>query len=210
MTAGADFRARAGRGFEGDLWVSGPRPQRAAGRPLKSKKKSASNSPKSSSTPSTGTLRSAPGRMSRVRRESLPGFKCSIWSTRKASRPVRPTKRCREVADPSASHLWTCRMRKGISITLKPGDRRRLKALARDRNAPQKTCLAGRDRAAERQWCRHRQVEDLCLALVRTLHALDGTSTDADGFRHQGGGPFLVSGSSWLGASGFKWPVSFF
>jgi hypothetical protein len=29
-------------------------------------------------------------------------------------------------------------MRKGISITLKPGDRRRLKALARDRNAPQK------------------------------------------------------------------------
>jgi transposase len=29
-------------------------------------------------------------------------------------------------------------MRTGISITLKPGDRRRLKALARDRNAPQK------------------------------------------------------------------------
>src|SRR5271156_2030133 len=32
--------------------------------------------------------------------------------------------------------LW--RMRAGISIILKPGDRRRLKALARDRNAPQK------------------------------------------------------------------------
>src|SRR5271154_878127 len=29
-------------------------------------------------------------------------------------------------------------MRTGISITLRPGDRRRLKALARDRNAPQK------------------------------------------------------------------------
>jgi hypothetical protein len=29
-------------------------------------------------------------------------------------------------------------MRTGISITLKPSDRRRLKALARDRNAPQK------------------------------------------------------------------------
>ena len=29
-------------------------------------------------------------------------------------------------------------MRNGISITLKPGDRRRLKALTRDRNAPQK------------------------------------------------------------------------
>jgi transposase len=32
--------------------------------------------------------------------------------------------------------VW--RMRNGISITLKPGDRRRLKALTRDRNAPQK------------------------------------------------------------------------
>ena len=30
------------------------------------------------------------------------------------------------------------RMRTGISITLKPSDRRRLKALARDRNAPHK------------------------------------------------------------------------
>ena len=29
-------------------------------------------------------------------------------------------------------------MRTGISITLKPADRRRLKALARDRNAPHK------------------------------------------------------------------------
>ena len=29
-------------------------------------------------------------------------------------------------------------MRTGISITLKPSDRRRLKALARDRNAPHK------------------------------------------------------------------------
>src|SRR5271169_704454 len=29
-------------------------------------------------------------------------------------------------------------MRTGVSITLKPADRRRLKALARDRNAPQK------------------------------------------------------------------------
>jgi transposase len=29
-----------------------------------------------------------------------------------------------------------CRMRTGISITLKPSDRRRLKPLARDRNAP--------------------------------------------------------------------------
>jgi hypothetical protein len=29
-------------------------------------------------------------------------------------------------------------MRNGISITLKPGDRRRLKALTRTRNAPQK------------------------------------------------------------------------
>src|ERR1700738_592666 len=32
--------------------------------------------------------------------------------------------------------VW--RMRTGISITLKPADRRRLKALARDRNAPHK------------------------------------------------------------------------
>src|SRR5271169_5631310 len=32
--------------------------------------------------------------------------------------------------------VW--RMRNGISITLKPGDCRRLKALTRDRNAPQK------------------------------------------------------------------------
>ena len=32
--------------------------------------------------------------------------------------------------------VW--RMRIGISITLKPADRRRLKTLARDRNAPQK------------------------------------------------------------------------
>ena len=40
------------------------------------------------------------------------------------------------------SHLTGCmrvwRMRTGISITLKPADRRRLKALARDRNAPHK------------------------------------------------------------------------
>jgi len=32
--------------------------------------------------------------------------------------------------------VW--RMRTGISITLKPADRRRLKALARDRNTPHK------------------------------------------------------------------------
>jgi hypothetical protein len=36
--------------------------------------------------------------------------------------------------------VW--RMRTGISITLKPGDRRRLKALARDRNTPHKHVLS--------------------------------------------------------------------
>src|SRR5665213_2112027 len=34
--------------------------------------------------------------------------------------------------------MRVCRMRTGISITLKPADRRRLKALARDRNTPHK------------------------------------------------------------------------
>ena len=40
-------------------------------------------------------------------------------------------------------------MRTGISITLMPGDRRRLEALVRDRNAPHKHGLAGRDRAVD-------------------------------------------------------------
>ena len=34
--------------------------------------------------------------------------------------------------------MRVCRMRTGIFITLKPGDRRRLAALTRDRNAPHK------------------------------------------------------------------------
>ena len=66
-------------------------------------------------------------------------------------------------------------MRTGISITLRPGDRRRLKALARDRNAPQKKHVwrarivvlsAGGVGTNEIM-----RLKDLCLALAGTLHA---------------------------------------
>ena len=62
--------------------------------------------------------------------------------------------------------VW--RMRTGISITLKPADRRRLKALARDRNAPQS--MSGEpNRFVQCPWCGTNQscdgpeVEDLLL-----------------------------------------------
>ena len=60
---------------------------------------------------------------------------------------------------------------------LKPGDRRRLKALARDRNAPQKhvwraeiVLFTADGRRHERDHAPNRQVEDLRLALAGTLH----------------------------------------
>jgi hypothetical protein len=69
-------------------------------------------------------------------------------------------------------------MRTGISIALKPSDRRRLKALARDRNAPHKhvwraeIVLLSADGVGTNKIMRETgKVEDLCVALAGTLHA---------------------------------------
>jgi hypothetical protein len=67
-------------------------------------------------------------------------------------------------------------MRTGISITLKPSDRRRLKALARDRNTPHKhvwraeIVLFSADGVGTNEIMR-RTGKDLCLALAGTFHA---------------------------------------
>jgi hypothetical protein len=67
-------------------------------------------------------------------------------------------------------------MRTGISITLKPADRRRLKVVVQDRNAPHKhvwraeIVLLSADGIGTNEVMR-RTVEDLCLALAGALHA---------------------------------------
>ena len=68
--------------------------------------------------------------------------------------------------------VW--RMRTGISITLKPIDRRRLTTVAWDRNAPHKhvwraeIVLLSADGVGTNEIM---QVEDLCVAVAGTLHA---------------------------------------
>ena len=69
-------------------------------------------------------------------------------------------------------------MRTGIFITLEPADRRRLKAVVRDRNAPHKHVLRAEivllsaDGFGTNEIMRRTgQIEDLCLALAGTLHA---------------------------------------
>jgi hypothetical protein len=67
-------------------------------------------------------------------------------------------------------------MRMGISITLKPADRRRLATLALDRNAPHKhvwraeIVLLSADGVGTNEIMR-RQIENLRVALAGTLHA---------------------------------------
>src|SRR5437764_11443068 len=71
--------------------------------------------------------------------------------------------------------VW--RMRTGISITLKPADRRRLKSLARDRNAPHKhvwraeIVLLSADGVGTNEIMRQTGKSNLCVALAGALHA---------------------------------------
>ena len=69
-------------------------------------------------------------------------------------------------------------MRTGISITLKPSDRRRLAALARNRNAPHKhvwraeiVLLSANGVGTHLDHAADWKVEDLRVALAGTLHA---------------------------------------
>jgi hypothetical protein len=69
-------------------------------------------------------------------------------------------------------------MRTGISITLRSIDRRRLAALAKDRNAPHKhvwraeIVLLSADGVGTNEIMRQTgKIEDLCLAPAGTLHA---------------------------------------
>jgi hypothetical protein len=70
--------------------------------------------------------------------------------------------------------VW--RMRTGISITLKPADRRRLKALARDRNTPHKhvwraeIVLLSADGVGTNEIMRRTGKSKTCVALAGTLH----------------------------------------
>ena len=65
-----------------------------------------------------------------------------LWTPEEVDRLRKLVDRVRHLNPGGDSHLIGCmrvwRMRTGIYITLKPADRRRLKALARDRNAPHK------------------------------------------------------------------------
>ena len=72
--------------------------------------------------------------------------------------------------------VW--RMRTGISITLKPANRRRLQVLARDRNTPHKhvwraeiVLLSADGVGTNEIYTPDWQIEDLCLALAGALHA---------------------------------------
>ena len=68
-------------------------------------------------------------------------------------------------------------MRTGISITLKPADRRRLAALARDRNAPHKhvwraeIVLLSADGIGTNEIMRQTGKSKTCVWLAGTLHA---------------------------------------